>query len=29
MNNPTKQTYTSLATAYDFFNQELFPTRKK
>src|SRR6266487_575768 len=24
MNNPTKQTYTSLATAYDFFNQELF-----
>ncbi len=24
MNNPTTQTYTSLATAYDFFNQELF-----
>jgi SprT-like family len=24
MNNPTTQTYTSLTTAYDFFNQELF-----
>ncbi len=24
MNNPTTQTYTSLATAYDFFNLELF-----
>ncbi len=24
MNNPTTQTYTSLSTAYDFFNQELF-----
>ncbi len=24
MNNPTTQTYTSLATAYDFFNRELF-----
>jgi hypothetical protein len=24
MNNPTRQTYTSLATAYDFFNRELF-----
>jgi hypothetical protein len=24
MNNPTTQTYTSLATAYDFFNQEFF-----
>src|SRR6266487_874301 len=24
MNNPTTQTYTSLATAFDFFNQELF-----
>ncbi len=24
MNNPTKQTYTSLATAFDFFNGELF-----
>src|SRR6266571_9372180 len=24
MNNPTTQTYTSLTTAYDFFNRELF-----
>ena len=24
MNNPTTQTYTSLASAYDFFNRELF-----
>lgn len=24
MNNPTTQTYTSLTTAFDFFNQELF-----
>jgi predicted SprT family Zn-dependent metalloprotease len=24
MTNPTTQTYTSLSTAYDFFNQELF-----
>jgi len=24
MNNPTTQTYTSLSTAYDFFNTELF-----
>src|SRR5260221_3129047 len=24
MNNPTTQTYTSLSTAYDFFNRELF-----
>src|SRR5260370_37082719 len=24
MNNPTTQTFTSLATAYDFFNRELF-----
>jgi hypothetical protein len=24
MNNPTTQTYTSLTTAYDFFNGELF-----
>ncbi len=24
MNNPTTQTYTSLATAFDFFNRELF-----
>jgi len=24
MNNPTTQTYTSLASAYDFFNKELF-----
>jgi predicted SprT family Zn-dependent metalloprotease len=24
MHNPTTQTYTSLATAYEFFNQELF-----
>ena len=24
MNNPTTLTYTSLSTAYDFFNQELF-----
>jgi hypothetical protein len=27
MNNPTTQTYSSLTTAYDFFNQELFSDR--